>query len=559
MFIYDEYIRDYISKYYNMYISKYIFEYFGVSNENYENYENYDMSDKNNDDNRKLMPMDKFTFINRSIDYDIDNSIDNSIDNNINSTIDNIYSDKLHNNNINYVMPIIRRNRLNLPVQHISLYQPNTYLEFICNYMLHRIIPVKPMISLEMPTQLDTIEKLLSGDIDIAFINEELLTRYIKNDCKYLKALKISLDIDNNNKLNNKLNNKQTNKQNNKQNINVGKYVDKGMNMDINFSAIGIGYYSDFYMIVPNTSQLLQPADLILNGNKFRLGILVDSFYYFIKLAPLYGINLTSLKQKYNLSTTKISKLVLDVGIGLSDETGLLSIKLYNNLVGTSVDNPGLFDDFKNNNIDVIFIVENSKCVSLRDLAKNMNIRVLYMQQHISLPTYPTKQKNQSGTNMVNVANTFNNDEQPFNRYGFNKDEFNIMVRKVFQWIFPRVVDLNKIKVPTANTYSYLETYATRNILVARNNIPPKIIEYLTQNYIDELEKMRVSIDKKLFSLGLANSDGSFSTGGMCGHDFNYDELISFDQVIPIHESAYKIYKKEGLIKTITTTNTNAF
>ena len=118
------------------------------------------------------------------------------------------------------------------------------------------------------------------------------------------------------------------------------------------------------------------------------------------------------------------------------------------------------------------------------------------------------------------------------------KESFNKIIKKYFQYIMPRTVDLNKFH-KSGNMYSYLETFSTRMILVVRDDIPKEQVKFITGNYIDNLEKMRDSIDRQEFQIELNN----FSS-----LEFNYQELLSFDAKIPLSQGAKDVYKKEGLI-----------
>lgn len=397
---------------------------------------------------------------------------------------------------------IIKRNTQELPVLSMTIYQQpikslnntnnadngnstndiGTYLEAVYKYMRKHIYPVKAYIS---SSSIDTINKLISGDIDIAFVNEEILTRYIKQDCKYLS--------------------------------NLIKYN------PINFSAIGIGYYQDFYLIVPESSNILQPVDL-LQGSPKILGIWYDSIYSFIKLFTLYGFNISITTNTTNNTTTNIS----DIQLNLIDNN-VLTIKVFTNV-------PEMFKEFRDNKLNSIFLIEHPKNKPLENLAKNTRIRLIHLQPHITFSTYTNRNTSQDDKNKRAKIEEIG----VKNKYNLNKEDFNGLVRKTFQWIFPRVIDLNKFKLPTLNTYTYLETYSTRMILVARDNIKPDIISYLANNYITGLEKMRTNIDRTLYTYKLAN----YSV-----NDFQWDELVSFDNKIPLHNSARNIYIKEGLLK----------
>ena len=78
-------------------------------------------------------------------------------------------------------------------------------------------------------------------------------------------------------------------------------------------------------------------------------------------------------------------------------------------------------------------------------------------------------------------------------------------------------------------------------ILVIRNDIPKERVEYITRNYINNLEKMRDTIDMDNF-IDKINNISSL--------EFKYNELVSFDNEIPIADGAKTVYKKEGLIYT---------
>ena len=117
-------------------------------------------------------------------------------------------------------------------------------------------------------------------------------------------------------------------------------------------------------------------------------------------------------------------------------------------------------------------------------------------------------------------------------------EDYNKIIKKYFQHIVPRTVDLNKFH-KSGNMYSYLETFSTRMILMIRDDIPKERAKYITRNYIDNLERMRDTIDKEQFTIQLNN----FSS-----LEFNYQELISFDPKIELADGAREVYKDEGLI-----------
>jgi len=187
-------------------------------------------------------------------------------------------------------------------------------------------------------------------------------------------------------------------------------------------------------------------------------------------------------------------------------------------------------------------------------MSKNMLIRYIHIKKRYTLDARNNlsnlinfTENNQQGTNTeTNIlppptlnrqsiySNTLLNDLKSVNI----KENFNSMIKKYFNNISPRSVDLNKFH-KSENKYSYLDTYSTRMILVVRNDIPKQRIEYITQNYINNLEKMRNTIDMNTFN----NQINNFSS-----LEFKYEDLVSFNNDIPLANGARNIYKKEGLI-----------
>jgi len=397
---------------------------------------------------------------------------------------------------------IISNNKVSLPVIQYGFYSNGSYDQMIGNYFRHHIYPINAE---QLHTGLDTIYKFINNDIDIAFINEELLTRYLKRDCKYLTRYIVD-------------------------NLGVQNYdTSKPENIDrlyppINFSAIGVGYHQDFYMIVNNFSNVIEFLDI---KNK-SIGILADSYYYFIKLCSAYGI--------------KLSEMNITVDETMED----------------------LLDKFKISKYDGIFLVVHPKNKQLLDLSLAMKIRFIHIQKRLGID---------SRNNLANIipdqqgTNTQLGDPAPpsINKQAIYaqtvmdtlqteniQETFNQKMRKYFQCVVPRVVDLNKFH-KSGNTYSYLETYSTRMILVIRNDIPLERVEYITQNYINNLEKMRDAIDMQSFTVSIdkkltPKSQFELQINNFSSLELKYDELVSFDSSIPLSPGARNIYKKEGLI-----------
>jgi hypothetical protein len=211
-----------------------------------------------------------------------------------------------------------------------------------------------------------------------------------------------------------------------------------------------------------------------------------------------------------------------------------------------------LNEKFIQNKYDGIFIVCHPKNLQLLKLSLTKKLRYIHIQKREKLDARNNLNSLQNLTNTQQgtgsaipppppssntqaiYSQTVMNDLKTINI----KENFNSLIKKYFQHLTPRAVDLNKFH-KSGNTYSYLDTYSTRMILIIRDSISDEKVEYITRNYIDNLEKMRNGIDRDNFDIELNN----FSS-----LEFIYNELISFDKVIPLAEGARKVYKEEGLI-----------
>jgi TRAP-type uncharacterized transport system substrate-binding protein len=156
---------------------------------------------------------------------------------------------------------------------------------------------------------------------------------------------------------------------------------------------------------------------------------------------------------------------------------------------------------FRDNQLDTIFIVSHPKNRDILELSRNQQIKFIkYVDDNLKI-----KLHQYLATSLVIVE-----DLNRFYRSGnfFSKSAY--------------------------------ECIAIRTILMIRNEIINSSIEYLTRNYIDSLIQLREAIDFKNYSQGINN----FNT-----RDFNFNELVSMHQSIPLHHIANQIYKEEGLIK----------
>uniref|UniRef100_A0A6C0HP94 Uncharacterized protein n=1 Tax=viral metagenome TaxID=1070528 RepID=A0A6C0HP94_9ZZZZ len=444
-------------------------------------------------------------------------------------------------------------NNQSLPVINYALIDEGTYEYYVGTYFRKHIYPIQfaPIAS-----GLDVIYKMIAGDIDIAFINEELLTRFIKRDCKYLAGIvKANLQLPATVSLND-------------------PQVLKKVFPDTNLSAIGIGYHQDFYLIVSNFSNIVNFPDI---QNK-TVGVWGDSYYDFIKLCAAWGLHLSVIDP------------ALQPDFTLTVEPALTT----------------LINKFGSNEYDAIFIVCHPKNKHLLDLTLNYKVRFIHLQKRIEIGTKSpinatvNSQQGSGGgffnglpapdpriTSVANLRKYYSNEDfagksrsevvKIAGSYDINsdldkifesaeaasqvkdsivrkyksqlalhynlvsnkdKETFNEYIRKYYQYLYPKSVDLLKF-YRTGNLQSYLETYSQRVILVVRNDIPNARVKYITRNYIASLEKMRDGIDMDNYLIELNN---------ISSEEFNYNELVSFDSVVPLNEGAKEVYIEEGLI-----------
>lgn len=388
--------------------------------------------------------------------------------------------------------PIIINNQIALPVLTYAFNINGSYNNLVGDYMRKHIYPIQQV---KAPSNIDIIYKFLNKEIDIAFVSEEVLSRFIKRDCKYLtRLLAESFNID----LSNPDNTGTPDK--------LANVLDR-LYPPLNISAIGVGFHLDFYLMVNNFSNIIEFLDI----KDKQVGVLADSYYFYVKLCASYGID-------------------------------------PNNAIIEQELEP-LIESFSQNKYDALFIVVHPKNKQLIQLSLNTKVRYIHIQKRAKLDSRNNPNslvKGQQGNNSetlppppdINRQAIYSQTVMDSLKTVNITEDYNKIIKKYFQHIVPRTVDLNKFH-KSGNMYSYLETFSTRMILMIRDDIPKERAKYITRNYIDNLERMRDTIDKEQFTIQLNN----FSS-----LEFNYQELISFDPKIELSEGAREVYKDEGLI-----------
>ena len=132
---------------------------------------------------------------------------------------------------------------------------PITYLDKITEYFKRKVYPLQ---NYETYSTINTIENLINNNLDIGFINEEILLRYYSKDCKYLTQY-----------LNNNYRNEQQKADNRPYEY-----------LSLNFGVIATTFYQDMYLFVPINSKIMFFWDFA-TINEQKIGVYRDSYYYF--------------------------------------------------------------------------------------------------------------------------------------------------------------------------------------------------------------------------------------------------------------------------------------
>jgi hypothetical protein len=352
---------------------------------------------------------------------------------------------------------------------------------------------------------------------------------------------------------------------------------------DINISAIGIGFHLDFYLIVSNFSNIVNFPDI----KKKNIGVWNDSYYDFVKLCSAWGMNVLNIdgvtpmdfnliieddlqtlvtkfmNQQYDAifvichpKNKILQKLTLDYKvrfIHLQKRMEIGSKTLTEAIVNSQQGSGGGYfnapptpdksitsvSDLRSYYNDEEFVgktreeitkimVQREKVKNAKGVDINSDLDTIFTNNEVSGQVRDSmlkKYKDQIALHYNLVGNQ-------------DKEDFNVYIKKIYHYLFPRSVDLTKF-YRSGNFQTYLETYSQRMVLMVRNEIPKKRVALITRNYIANLDKMRDGIDMENYNIELNN---------ISSREFQYDELISFDAKISLHEGARSVYIKEGLI-----------
>jgi hypothetical protein len=158
-----------------------------------------------------------------------------------------------------------------------------------------------------------------------------------------------------------------------------------------------------------------------------------------------------------------------------------------------------------------------------------------------------------------------------------NRDK---LIKNMFHIIFDKTENLNT-SYRNINTVSTLDTYSTRMLLVARNDLDSKYIEQIVENMIMNLGGLKDNINDYLsFETNETEEDTKIRLDAKQKDDndtsntkkksnvnknmlnsyvdnaFDFNALVSVKD-IPIHKAAKSVYEKHGLIKRVTIDETD--
>lgn len=265
----------------------------------------------------------------------------------------------------------------------------------------------------------------------------------------------------------------------------------KGENKMPNMSAVGVGYYEYFYMFCRDRQDVKIIEDILDE----RIGICGDDYYYFSKFMSMKNI--------------EVSQLNITTAVTVSD----------------------LINKFKDNLIDAVFVVSHPKNNDLRDVTRTVNTKFLPIMNIDLERLY--KKYFATAIPKVEDLNRFYRSNGEGNRY----KKLHRLEKTPEGGETDIIYYSPEIKNPFAN--AAYPTLGIRTVLVVKNDLLDRSIRYLTNNYIDNLIKMRDKIDKDNYVRLLNNFDP---------RDFKYEEMVSFHRNIPLNPIARNIWMREGMI-----------
>jgi hypothetical protein len=202
---------------------------------------------------------------------------------------------------------------------------------------------------------------------------------------------------------------------------------------------------------------------------------------------------------------------------------------------------------FMNDNINVVLFLPQNRLTRMR-LLNNVN---MYNYNAIDIKNEKNFMKNLDIEKAKQITNYRNRDK---------------LVKNMFHIIFDKTENLNT-SYRNINTSINLETYSTRMLLVARNDLEDKYVSQVVENMILNLSGLKENINDFLSYETSSKNTGSTDTKEVKSREdykkqqrnlsnpyvkdaFEFNSLVSVKD-IPIHKGAKSVYEKYGLIKSV--------
>ena len=202
---------------------------------------------------------------------------------------------------------------------------------------------------------------------------------------------------------------------------------------------------------------------------------------------------------------------------------------------------------FMNDNINVVLFLPQYRFTRLK-LLNNINT---YNYNMIDIKNEKSFIKNLDIEKAEQITNYRNRDK---------------LIKNMFHIVFDKTENLNT-SYRNINTSVNLETYSTRMLLVARNDLEKKYVSQVVENMIHNLDGLKENINDFLSYETTRENTGSTDTeqeknrkdykmkqrnlsNPYVKDAFDFNSLVSVKD-IPIHKGAKSVYEKYGLIKSV--------
>lgn len=452
------------------------------------------------------------------------------------------------------------------PIYKLGTAVDGTYPPNMGKYFRKSIFPTDIVKS---GGSLENILRLQNGEIDYACVDEDILLNFIGKEDKYLKQ---SLP-----------------------------YYDK---YDNNIKFIASLYYQPMILITKKNTGILDIKDL-KNGKRIGVtGNMSNSFFHLVKLLKIANVSIVNDVQIFTYDNQKdliknfnsSSNISLDAIymttnqkneelLNLSKEMELRFISPFiksQNYIDVVKDtyqdsmpiityqdkNVKKWSDLKGKNIGILskeYIkasnlldnkshrVKGYKLISYSNIDSLINGFIGNSDVNVSIIYIGNKSNRMELFEKLNpnVKNTLyylspviqSEDYQNiFRDLDQNRKQSRDLIKKQFPYMFPKTLDLNHF-YQNINTTNYIETYASRMLLVCRSNLNDENVAIITDNIIKNLSKLQKNINEYLMV-----SDRNVMINNVISDAFVFNELASANKELEIHPGAAEIYQNNGLI-----------